>query len=106
MSVLEKKLHVTMPDNSVWAVPVSIIAVHHAKYYSALDGVSFTQSLDENTTPLFTHDHFEIEDWAANNMNWSDVRPHAICVKQGNIDFDEGWANGEKDIVGANNDNN
>ena len=26
--VIDKELHVTMPDSSVWAVPVQLIATH------------------------------------------------------------------------------
>jgi hypothetical protein len=31
-------------------------------------------------------------------MNWSDVMHAARCVTPGDIDFQEGWVNGDKDV--------
>lgn len=97
-SVMGKELHITMPDNSVWAVPVQMIATHRAEYYSHEFGGDVARSLAEDTLPLFRADDYEIKDWAANNMNWSDVQHAARCVTPGDVDFDEGWANGEKGV--------
>jgi hypothetical protein len=49
---------------------------------------------------LFESDEFEIEDWAANNMDWSDVV--AFATKIGpvdQVDYQEGWVNGKKEIL-------
>lgn len=96
---MAKHLQVTMPDRSKWAVPVEVIAMNRAVYYSKNDGVSLEDSLNNDTNPLFESDAFEIEDWAANNMNWSDVEHLAVCTCKGEIDFDDGWANGDKDVI-------
>ena len=101
MATLTKELHVTMPDNSVWAVPVSIIANHRAEYYASEFGGDVQRSLAEDTLPLFRANDYEVEDWAANNMNWIDVQPAARCVTPGEVDFDEGWANGDKSVEDA-----
>lgn len=101
MTVLTKELHVTMPDHSVWAVPVSIIANSRADYYAKNYGGDIQRSLAEDTIPLFSADHYEIEDWAANNMNWADVKHAARCVSAGGADFDDGWANGKKTVEDA-----
>ncbi len=101
MATLTKELHVTMPDNSVWAVPVSIIANHRAEYYASEFDGDVQRSLAEDTLPLFRADNYEIEDWAANNMNWSDVQHTARCVTPGGVDFDEGWSNGDKSVEDA-----
>lgn len=96
---MAKHLQITMPDGSKWAVPVAVIAMNRAAYYAKNDGISIEDSLNNDTNPLFESDDFEIEDWAANNMNWSDVEHLAVCTRKGEIDFDEGWANGDKDVV-------
>ena len=96
---MAKHLQITMPDGSKWAVPVDVIAMNRAVYYAKNDGISIEDSLNNDTNPLFESDDFEIEDWAANNMNWSDVEHLAVCTRKGEIDFDEGWANGDKDVV-------
>jgi hypothetical protein len=90
-----------MPDCSKWDVPVSVIAQNRAEYYKdAFDG-DLQRSLDEDTLPLFEASRFEIEDWAANNMNWSDVERVAMMTSQPEIDYQEGWVNGGKEVVEA-----
>lgn len=29
-------------------------------------------------------------------MNWSDVLPYTTMIRPGEVDYDDGWANGEK----------
>lgn len=95
---MSKNLVVTMPDESVWAVPVEIIASNRATYYAHEFGSDVEESLAKDTLPLFDGDAFEIEDWAANNMNWEDVVNHARLIKEGETDYQEGWVNGEKEV--------
>lgn len=50
--------------------------------------------------PLFEQDHYEVEDWAANNMNWSDVESQAKKLQDAPApDFQDGWMNGAKAVV-------
>lgn len=52
--------------------------------------------------PLFRSDAYEVEDWAANNMDWSDVRSHAVQVappRPRDGEYQEGWVNGNKRVV-------
>lgn len=95
---MSKNLFVTMPDNSVWAVPVAIIAQNRASHYAHEYGGDITKSLLEDTLPFFYADPYEIKDWAANNMNWSDVVEHARLISEGETDYDEGWSNGHKEV--------
>ena len=95
---LSKELHITMPDESVWAVPVNMIANHRAEYYAHEFGGDVQRSLAEDTLPLFRASDYEIEDWAANNMNWCDIQHAARCVTAGDVDYQEGWVNGEKSV--------
>lgn len=103
MSILDKYLEVEMPDNSRWAVPIRLIAEHRAAYYAKADfdefGGDVALSLKEDTEPLFESDHYEIEDWAQNNMNWKDVKPHAKQIALAKIDWEDGWCNGEKRVI-------
>ena len=100
-TVINKELHIDMPDDSTWAVPVSLIVTHRAEYYAPEFGGDVQRSLAEDTLPLFRKDDYAIEDWAANNMNWDDVKHAARCVLPGSVDYDEGWANGEKRVEEA-----
>ena len=87
---------VEMPDGSHWEVPVQVIADSRDHHYreDKEDTIGFIRdgSLDQ----------FEITDWAANNMNWSDVEQFAIraIFPTNPVDYEEGWCNGEKEIVG------
>ena len=103
MSIADKFLKVTMPDGSKWKIPVRIIAEHRARCY--VDNKEFNsleESLKEDTLPLFEDDEIEIEEWAENCMNWSDVEKYAIQLKNNQMsceDFQEGWINGSKEII-------
>jgi hypothetical protein len=56
-----------------------------------------TRSLEEDTLPLFADDPYEIEDWAANQMNWSDFDGHQVKIADAPpVDFQDAWRCGEK----------
>jgi len=102
MSVDNKFLLVTMPDRSKWKIPVRIIAEDRARYYAQKNHITFEQSLKSDTLPLFEEEEYEIEDWASNNMDWSDVAIHALKITDRGLtieELQEGWVNGEKEIV-------
>ncbi|MEP9172143.1 hypothetical protein ABKT63_18040 [Enterobacter hormaechei] len=96
---MSKHLQIEMPDGSKWAVPVHVIAMNRATYYAKNDGITIEDSLNNDTLPLFESDDFEIEDWSANNMNWSDVEHLAICISKVETDYEEGLCNGDKEII-------
>jgi hypothetical protein len=91
----DAKLRVTMPDGSKWDVPVQLIADDRDRHYV---------DEDEDTIRFVREgglDAYDITDWASNNMNWSDVEPFAVKVESAPPpDYEEGWANGEREIVG------
>lgn len=90
------QMHITMEDGSVWAVPVQAIVDSRDESYAdeKEDTIGFIRA--------GTLGDYNISDWAANNMNWDDVQEWAVKVENANksIDFQEGWVNGEKEIVG------
>lgn len=97
-----KYLRVTMPDGHRYDVPVAIIARSRAEHYAHEFDGDFERSLNEDTLPLFKEYPNEISDWAANNMNWEDVEESAEMVPllpDEAPDFQEGWVNGDKEIV-------
>lgn len=97
-----KMLTVKQEDGSVWGVPLELIARDRAAHYAHEFGGDVEKSLAEDTLPLFEGDSYEAEDWAANNMNWSDVQAHAKKLKDAPPpDFQAAWLNGEKAVVEA-----
>lgn len=106
MSIKSEWLQVKMPDGSFWAVPIGLIAYNRATCFAdEFEGKELSdrieKSLNEDTLPLFEEDNYEIKDWAANNMNWSDVKEFAVQIKVDlpEPDYQEGWVNGEKKII-------
>lgn len=94
-----KMLRIEMSDGSKWDVPVMTIARDRAKHYADEFGGDVEKSLNEDTLPCF-EDNYEIGDWAANNMNWDDVVGDAIQVSPPTeVDYQEGWVNGEWEII-------
>jgi len=88
---------VQMDDNSLWDVPVQAIADSRDENY-AYDKEDTIGSIRDGGLS-----DAEIHDWAGNNMNWDEVEAYAVLVpasKQKKVDWQEGWCNGEKEIVG------
>lgn len=93
------KYRVDMPDGTVWEVPVKLIARHRASHYADEFGGKVMRSLPEDTLPLFMADPYEVHDWAANNMNWSDVEGYAKKIEaKSDTDYQKGWVNGDWNI--------
>ena len=92
----EKYLRITMPDGSLWDVPARLVAEDRAKYYAEKDPDTTYEEMFEATMS----DDFDLKDWAADNMNWEDVETHAVRhLGPDDPDFQEGWVNGEKEII-------
>lgn len=94
MSKSKKILVVTMPDESRWAVAAEVIAHDRAKYYDGREPGCYDQEFS------FTMENDdEITDWAANNMNWNDVKHVAhLYEKAPAVDYQEGWLNGQQEV--------
>ncbi len=92
----DAELHINMSDGSIWSIPVQIIVDARDEYYQdeKEDTVKFVR--DRSLT------NYEIIDFASNNMNFSDFNGHAkeIPTKRKKLDFEEEWANGDKEVVG------
>lgn len=92
-------LTMTVSDGSTWGVPVMMIARHRAKHYAGEFDDNIERSLAEDTIPLFNSSDYDIEDWAVNNMNWSDFTGHHVKLREGTgIDFQEAWMECEKGL--------
>lgn len=98
-------LRVTMPDQSRWDVPVSVIAENRARFYAERDRKATSgEPFDEVYKleyELTINNHDKLQDWAADNMNWEDVAHVAVHVMEDrpNADYQEGWVNGKKEMV-------
>lgn len=95
-----KLLTFKLPDGAMWGVPVDVIARDRANEYAHEFDGDVERSLTEDTLPLFESTPYEIEDWAANNMNWNDVSDQAFRVSPApSPDMQEAWMNGAKGLM-------
>ena len=96
-----KYLRVKFSDGSVWDIPVFVIAEHRAMYYAEKEGESPEQEAEilEREIKEAMDDENTLEDWAANNMDWTDVESKAERVVEPSVDHNEEWTNTEKEIV-------
>ena len=87
---------VEMSDGSLWDVPVQVIVDSRDEHYQE-DKEDTVRGIRAGTLS-----DYEIYDWAGNNMNWSDVKDFAVKAetKAKLIDWEEGWCNGQNNIVG------
>jgi hypothetical protein len=90
------KLRVEMPDGTLWDVPVQVIADSRDEHYADEEEDTIGGIRDGGLTD------YEIKDWAAGNMNWDEVKRYAVQAptRAFSVDFQEGWINGDKEIVG------
>jgi len=103
----EKFIRTVMDDGSEWDVPVRVIADHKGRYYANIKDEyrADKKSTDEEIYNrefeelMNAEDDYDIIDWAENNMDWSDVEQYAVKVSTKKPDFQEGWMNGEKEII-------
>lgn len=98
--LFKKHMLIDMPDGLTYGIPVEIIARNRAEYYAHKEhGGDVAKSLRDDTLPLFK-DEYQIRDWAANNMNWSDVKHNTITLKKkvDEDEFQDCWVNGEYKI--------
>ena len=80
-----KYLIVEMSDKTQWAIPAKLIAIHRAQYYANHDQTGgahgeYDDVFAKEVEYAMSTD-YEITDWAANNMDWEDVRSHAVQLK-------------------------
>lgn len=83
-------LIVKMPDGSEWTVPRQVIVDHRLSYYR---GIKHAEPEDEDPPDEW------LLDWAPNNMDWRDVKDHAVQVKPPQpSNYADGWVNAEMEV--------
>jgi hypothetical protein len=95
----EKKIIIKFHKGITYEIPAVIIAESRANYYACIvDGYDSDSQeyLDEVNHAL--NDEFELFDWIENNMNWNDLKPYAIKIKEDSIDLENEWDSGNHEI--------
>lgn len=96
----EKCLKVRFSNGDLFAIPARVIAEDRANYYADLDGYDLNSNEWEAEIVYALNDDYEIEDWAANNMNWSDLEPHSKRINSDEeFDYDDGWTDADIELT-------
>ena len=94
---MHKYLTFKASDGSVWGVPVEMIAMDRAKHYAKEFDGDVDRSLAEDTMPLFDGSDYEIIDWAANEMDFSDFDGHQVKLRDApQLNLEADWWSCEK----------
>lgn len=98
----EKYLVVRFSDGTDWRIPASIIARSRAHYYAARDlekdGIDYDETYNSEFSFTLGND-FELLDWAAGNMDWSDIAEYAERLSGMEPSNKEAeWSNAQKEI--------
>lgn len=97
--IMYKKLRVFLSNGECYDVPVDIIAKNRALHFAHEFDDSISRSLKEDTIPLFEGNSMEILDWASNNMDWSDIKTHAVRVDTPDFDYEEAWMSADLELL-------
>jgi len=100
---MNKVIRITMPDSSIWDIPVDVIATHRALFCANMDSngdeVLFREIFREEFDSIY-QDDTELINWAQNYMSWNDVEHAAERVDYvGDLDYDSGWKNGPMTVI-------
>jgi hypothetical protein len=95
-----KLLELTALDGSKWVIPLTVIARNHGEYYAPIEHDGDIEKATAEALEMFESDEDAATDWAANNMNWSDVREHATMVKGADdTDMQDSWIEGDMVVI-------
>jgi hypothetical protein len=96
----EKCLKVRFSNGDMFEIPARVIAENRANYYADLDGYEINSNEWEAEIISALNDEFEIEDWAANNMNWNELAPYARRIDSDKeFDYDDGWTDADIELT-------
>lgn len=91
----EKRLVVDFPTGERYAIPARLIAENRAEFFAARDHPNDERLRDaqrrKEIRRALEGDDFEIVDWAANEMSWEEVEPHAERLETPDRALDEMW---------------
>ena len=93
---MAKFLRVRFPDGD-WDIPAEVVAKDYAKFYAEEDDETSYEA--ELAFALGPEGEYALLNWAAGDMNWEDVKAHAVLVKPLAIDYENEWVNAPKEVV-------
>ncbi len=95
-----KHFFITFSNNETWKVPIDVIAENRADYYACkVDGYEQGSDGWDEEVQAGLNDCKELEDWMSNNMDWENIKAHAILeISEEEYNYDSGFFNADIDI--------
>jgi hypothetical protein len=85
----DRNIKIRFPNGEIFYISGIVIAESRANYYSDIDDYEIGSSEWDAEVQFALNSEFELEDWMRNNMNWSDIEPHARKEEaEEEIDYD------------------
>lgn len=90
------KIRITFPNGDIFEIPAELIATARTEYYAGVDGFKkdspeWKEEFEHSMTP------YELEDWLEGNMDWVDIKDHAIKIEiTEKPNYDKLWFEGIK----------
>lgn len=80
---MKQYIQLSQTSGHVYEIPVAAVAENRAKTMQELHPDEFAniEAAMADTVELFKDSLYDIKDWASNNMNWSDLEPHARLIR-------------------------
>lgn len=96
-------IEVQFSDHSVWRIPAHSIADSRARYFATIDSERGDGPYEEVYNSEYTYtinDKYELLDWAANNLNWSDIGHFARRLDTVyTMDYEREWTNARREVI-------
>lgn len=77
--ILKKRYYIKMSDGAVYAIPMIEIAMDRAEKLMSQFDDDLAIAL-EDTLVLFEKDESKIEQWAKEQIDWSEIQGHAVLI--------------------------
>lgn len=85
----KKIINIYFTNGDIFQIPAEIVSNDRDTYYK--------EYLDEQVTDSYEDD--ELYDWISNNMNWSDLEPHAVRIDSDIPDYNSMFGDSEIEIL-------
>jgi hypothetical protein len=100
MTTKNKVLALTALDGSVFHIPLEPIIASAAAYYADRMFAGSKERGHAYAVEEFKEQPERLIEWAQNDMNWADVKAHAVRVKLADpIDMADSWVNGRMEVI-------
>ena len=70
-------INIKFANGAVWSLPAKVVAENRAAYYAEIDAET---TFEKEVKSALEDDSYLLTDWAANNMHWADLQPHATLI--------------------------